>query len=123
MNREIIPRAVKGTLSLSDGLCQIMRGGMVFSMAHTIRDKKKLLARIRRIQGQLDGVSRALEQEDECSSILQTLASCRGALNGLMAQVIEGHVRLHVLDTRRAPTAQQAEAVDELLDVVRTYLR
>lgn len=92
-------------------------------MAHTVRDKKKLLARIRRIQGQLDGVSRALEQEDECSSILQTLASCRGALNGLMAQVIEGHVRLHVLDTRRAPTAQQAEAVDELLDVVRTYLR
>lgn len=92
-------------------------------MAHTIRDKKKLLNRIRRIQGQLDGVSRALEKEDECANILQTLAACRGALNGLMAQVVEGHVRMHVLDPHEKPSPEQAAAVDELLDVVRTYLR
>jgi DNA-binding FrmR family transcriptional regulator len=92
-------------------------------MAHTIRDKEKLLNRVRRIRGQIDGVERALDQEQDCSSILQTIAACRGAINGLMAEIIEGHMRLHVLDPDRRPTSEQAKAAQVLIDVVKTYLK
>lgn len=93
-------------------------------MAHTQRDKKKLLNRVRRIRGQVDAIERALEAEtEECSSILQTIASCRGAINGLMAEVIEGHIRFHVIDQIHKPTTGQSEAAQELIDVVNTYLK
>jgi DNA-binding FrmR family transcriptional regulator len=92
-------------------------------MAHTIHDKKKLLNRVRRIRGQVEAVERALEGEDECSPILQTIAACRGALNGLMAEILEGHIREHVLDPGRKATGAQREATAELIDVVRTYLK
>ena len=70
-------------------------------MAHTTKDKKKLLSRTRRIKGQVEAVERALEGDAECEDILQLVASCRGALNGLMAELIEGHVRFHVLSPIR----------------------
>lgn len=92
-------------------------------MAHTIRDRQKLLLRVRRIRGQVEGIERALEEEKEPFHILQTVAACRGALNGLMAEIIEGHVRLHVLDEKRTPTAGQAEAVEELMEIIRAFLR
>jgi DNA-binding FrmR family transcriptional regulator len=92
-------------------------------MAHTIRDKAKLLNRVRRIRGQIDAIGKALEDERDCSMILQLIAACRGAMNGLMAEVLEGHVRLHVLDPDKKPTSQQAKAAQELLDVVKAYLR
>jgi DNA-binding FrmR family transcriptional regulator len=92
-------------------------------MAHTIRDKKKLLNRVRRIRGQIDAVEKALEREEECSPILQTIAACRGAINGLMAEIIEGHIRLHVVDPDRDPTSEQARATQELIDVVKSYLK
>jgi DNA-binding FrmR family transcriptional regulator len=92
-------------------------------MAHTIRDKEKLLNRVRRIRGQIDAIERALDQEWDCSSILQTIAACRGAINGLMAEIIEGHMRYHVLDPDRQPTSEQAKAAQELIDVVKTYLK
>ncbi len=92
-------------------------------MAHTIRDKKKLLNRVRRIRGQLDALAKALEEERDCSGILQLIAASRGAMNGLMAEVLEGHVRMHVLDPDRNPTSNQAKAAQDLLDVVRTYLK
>jgi DNA-binding FrmR family transcriptional regulator len=91
-------------------------------MAHTTRDKKKLLDRIRRIRGQVEAIEKALEQDQECAVILQTLAACRGAINGLMGEVIEGHIRFHVVDHDHE-TAEQAQAVAELIDVVRTYLK
>jgi len=92
-------------------------------MAHTIRDKKKLLNRVRRIRGQIDAVEKALEREEDCSPILQTIAACRGAINGLMAEIIEGHIRLHVVDPDRDPTSEQARATQELIDVVKSYLK
>ena len=63
-------------------------------MAHTIEEKKKLLNRVRRIRGQVDSVARALEQEAECSDVLHNISACRGAMDALMAEVIEGHIRL-----------------------------
>lgn len=92
-------------------------------MSHTMRDREKLLRRVRRIRGQVEGVERALEEEQEPFRILQAVAACRGALNGLMTEIIDGHVRLHVLDEKRKPTPQQAEAVGELMEIVRTFLR
>ena len=92
-------------------------------MGHTVRDKTKLLNRVRRIGGQLKAIEKALEEEVNSSSILQTIAAARGAMNGLMAEVLEGHVRLHVLDPHQKVTAKQNEAADELVDIVRAYLK
>ena len=89
-------------------------------MAHTQRDKKKLLDRLSRIRGQLDAIQRGLEEEQDCSKILQTMAACRGAMNGLMAEVLEGHILTHVVDSRQT---ERLEAAQELVDVVRSYLR
>jgi DNA-binding FrmR family transcriptional regulator len=92
-------------------------------MAHTVRDKKKLINRIRRICGQLAAVEKAVEQEQSCSTILLTIAACRGAINSLMAEVIEGHIRFHVVDPDSQPTSERARAAQELIDVVKAYLK
>lgn len=91
---------------------------------HTLRDKKNLLNRVRRIRGQVDAIERELDADHhDCSRILQTVAACRGALNGLMAQIVEGHVRMHVLDPRHEASPEQERAADDLIDVVRAYLK
>ena len=92
-------------------------------MAHTIRDKSKLLNRVHRIQGQIGAVEKALEQEQDCSTILLTISACRGAINGLMAEIIEGHIRYHVVDPDRQPTSEKAKAAQELIHVVKAYLK
>ena len=89
-------------------------------MAHTVRDKKKLTNRVRRIRGQLDAVGKALDDERDCSTVLQLIAACRGAMNGLMAEVLEGHVRLHVLDPDRKPTSPQAKAGERSESAIRS---
>ena len=92
-------------------------------MAHTTKDKERLLNRVRRIKGQMNGIEKALQDNEDCSRVLQTIAACRGAINGLMAEVLEGHVRFHVIDPRRKQTASQADATKELIDLVNRYLR
>ena len=92
-------------------------------MAHTTKDREKLLNRVRRIKGQVNGIEKALEKDEECSKVLQSIAACRGAINGLMAEVLEGHVRYHVVDPHRKPTREQSEATEELIELVNRYLR
>ena len=92
-------------------------------MAHLNRDRKKLLNRVRRIRGQIQAVEKALDGDGDCSAVLQTIAATRGALNGLMAQILEGHIREHVIDPGRKATPGQLAAADELVDVVRAYLK
>ena len=48
-------------------------------MAHTVRDKTKLLRRVQRIIGQLEAVRRGLENEDDCSDIMHLISAPRGA--------------------------------------------
>ncbi len=91
-------------------------------MAHTVREKSKLLARVRRIRGQVEAVERALESELGCGDVLQLIASIRGAVNGLMVEVIEDHIRCHVV-APSLPARERGENVDELIDVVRSYLK
>src|SRR5450631_2680418 len=92
-------------------------------MTHTIREKQKLLARVRRIRGQVDAIERALDEEAECDKVMHLIAGVRGATAGLMAEVVEDHVRTHLVDTERHPGALDTEAAEQLLDVVRTYLK
>jgi FrmR/RcnR family transcriptional regulator, repressor of frmRAB operon len=92
-------------------------------MAHTIKNKSKLIARIRRIKGQAEAVERALDAEIGCADVLMLVASLRGAINGLSAEVMEDHIRNHVAnpDTDRDP--ERAKGAAELIEVVRTYLK
>jgi DNA-binding FrmR family transcriptional regulator len=90
-------------------------------LSHTTKNKKKLLSRIRRIKGQADAIERALEGDGECEDILQLVASCRGALNGLMAELIEGHVRFHVLSPEQKTLPSQLEAAEDLISLVKRY--
>jgi DNA-binding FrmR family transcriptional regulator len=91
-------------------------------VTHTIREKSKLLARVRRIRGQVEAIERALEEEVGCADVLQVIASVRGAINGLMAEVIEDHVRNHVVAVTLHAN-ERAEGANDLLDVVRAYLK
>lgn len=92
-------------------------------MSHTIRDKQKLVARVRRIRGQVEAIERALEAEAGCDKIIHLLASTRAATSGLMAEVVEDHVRTHLVDADVHPGALKQDAVEQLLVVVRTYLK
>lgn len=90
-------------------------------MSHTTREKSKLLARVRRIRGQVEALERGLEAERGCAEVLQQIAAVRGAINGLMVEVMEDHIETHLAaadsETRRR------EGADELIDVVRSYLK
>jgi DNA-binding FrmR family transcriptional regulator len=97
--------------------------GTVSHMGHTTRNRDKLLQRVRRIQGQLRAVEKGLANSDECSAVLLTLTAARGGLNGLIAQIIEDHVREHIADPAQRPGTARAAAIQELLDVVRSYFR
>jgi len=93
------------------------------AMAHTAREKKKLVDRIKRIRGQLNGVEKALEEERDCGEVLLTLAACRGAMNSLMAEILEGHVRFHLLPQETKPNSETAQAAEELIEVIKRYLK
>ena len=92
-------------------------------MTHTVEEKQKLLNRVRRLKGQIDALERALDSEESCREIMRLITASRGAINGLMAEVIEGHIRTHMIDANRKPTRAEERAADELLDVLRTYIR
>jgi len=77
-------------------------------MSHTIREKTKLLNRVRRIRGQVEAVERALEQEIGCADVLQLITAARGAINGLMGEVIKDHIRMHLIDPRCNPIPKPA---------------
>lgn len=90
-------------------------------MAHTIRDKAKLMARVRRIQGQTAALEKLLDSGEDCTGILQQIAAIRGAVNGLMAAVMEGHLSDHVV--REPLLEQRQEDLDVVLQVIKSYLK
>jgi FrmR/RcnR family transcriptional regulator, repressor of frmRAB operon len=92
-------------------------------MTHTIRDKKKLQARVGRIRGQIEAIERALAEEADCERIMHMIAGVRGGVAGLMAEVVEDHIRTHLVDPDKNPGALNAEAADQLIEVVHTYLK
>jgi DNA-binding FrmR family transcriptional regulator len=93
------------------------------TMSHTTKDKQKLILRAKRIQGQVEALVRVLTEERDCSAVLQVMSAARGAMNSLMAELLEGHIRSHVLNGKQKPTSQQAIAADEVIDMVKSYLK
>lgn len=91
-------------------------------MSHTTREKIKLINRVRRLRGQVEAIERALDEEHGCAVVLQLIAGVRGAVNGLMAEVVEDHIRLHVADQTLTP-GDRDEGAAELIDIVRAYLK
>lgn len=91
-------------------------------MAHTITGKKQLLARVRRIKGQAEALERALSEEGECMAVLQQIAAVRGAVNGLMAVVLEGHIREH-LGAPDFDAARRNEDLETVVAALRSYLK
>ena len=92
-------------------------------MAHTVREKSKLLSRVRRIRGQVEALERALEEEKGCSEVLNQIVSARGAMNGLMAEVLAEHVQQHIANPAISSNAERTRGADELIEVIRSYLK
>ncbi|WP_407309069.1 formaldehyde-responsive transcriptional repressor FrmR [Pseudomonas sp. nanlin1] len=91
-------------------------------MPHTPEEKKRVLARVRRVRGQLDALETALSEGAECGPVLQQIAAMRGAVNGLMAGVLESHLREEFTNLDDTTEAQKS-SIDELISLVRTYLK
>lgn len=92
-------------------------------MSHTAREKSKLLSRVRRIRGQVEALERALEAERGCAEILQQIAAVRGAVNGLMVEVMEDHIQTHLASPQPGNDAKRRDSADELVEVLRAYLK
>jgi len=92
-------------------------------MARTVEEKKRLLNRVRRIMGQVAAIEKTLDQEAECSDVLHNISACRGAMDALMAEVIEGHIRFHILPANGRATDNQTRAADDLVTALRAYLK
>ncbi len=91
-------------------------------MAHTKKEKVRLLHRVNRIRGQFAALAQAIEAEKDCTEVLQILSAVRGGINSLTADMLDGHVRYHVLGPRRKTTSDQQKAAEDLLEVIRSYL-
>lgn len=92
-------------------------------MSHTIREKQKLLNRVRRIRGQVEAIERSLEEDQGCSEVMQLITSCRGAMNGLLAVVIEDHIRDHLVDAPVARGEAPMDAKEHLIEIVHSYFK
>lgn len=86
------------------------------------KEQQKLVARIRRIRGQVDAIERSLTGKEHCADVLMLLANVRGGINSLMAEVLEDHIRLHMLSPEKSPIAT-TELAEDLIDLVRAYLK
>jgi DNA-binding FrmR family transcriptional regulator len=91
-------------------------------MSHIEKEKQKLIARIKRIRGQVDSIERSLTTDDDCADVLMLLANVRGGINSLMAEVLEDHIRLHMLSNEKS-TLPSVELAEDLIGLVRAYLK
>ena len=90
-------------------------------MAHPIANKEKLLLRVKKIKGQLSGIEKALEDEKDCFKILQQISATRGAIQSLMSEVLDGHIKEHL--GNHVSEAQREEEIHNLASLLKTYLR
>jgi DNA-binding FrmR family transcriptional regulator len=88
-------------------------------MSHTSREKLDLVNRTKKIIGQLESVLRGLSEDEQCADVLQRLAAARGAINSLMAELMEDHIRHHMPKN----TKSSEDAAEDVIDIVKTYLK
>jgi DNA-binding FrmR family transcriptional regulator len=86
------------------------------------KEKRKLLIRLRRIRGQIDAVERRIQEDASCAAILQQATACRGALDGFIAEVVEDHILEHMIDPSLPRDDPRAQAAEELVEIVHSYL-
>ncbi len=91
-------------------------------MGHIADEKTKLLNRLRRIRGQLEAIERLVETDTECARVLQQATACRGALEGFIGEVIEDHIREHLVDPDAPQSDSRRQAAEELVAIVHAYL-
>ena len=80
------------------------------------------MTRIRRIKGQATALEGALDGEVECGDILQQIAAIRGAVNGLMMEVLDGHLREH-LGSDALSSVQRDKDIDQVVSIFRSYMK
>jgi FrmR/RcnR family transcriptional regulator, repressor of frmRAB operon len=91
-------------------------------MTHVTTEKTKLLNRLRRIRGQLEAIERSVSEDSECARVLQLATACRGAMQGFIGEIIEDHIREHMVDPAAPKDDPRVQAADELVSIVHTYL-
>ena len=92
-------------------------------MPHSPEEKKRAITRLRRIRGQADALERAIEAGSDCPDVLQQIAAIRGAVNGLMADVLESHLREGLFDPAKRDEIDRDVELDATLDLIRRYLK
>ena len=92
-------------------------------MGHVSKNKEKLLNRLKRLRGQIEAIQRSVDADDECARVLQQATACRGALDGFIAEMIQDHIREHVVDSKLGSHTPQAVAAEELIEIVHQYLK
>jgi len=93
----------------------------VSTMSHAVHERQKLLNRIRRIRGQVEATEQAIDSDQGCAAVMHQLVAVRGAINSLLAQVLEDHVREHLIGATRSKA--RVQAADELIDIAHAYFR
>jgi DNA-binding FrmR family transcriptional regulator len=90
-------------------------------MAHTIANKKKLILRVKKIKGQLNSIEKALEEEKDCFKVLQQISASRGAIQSLMSEVLDGHIKEHL--GNHVSEEQREQEIENLASLLKTYLK
>lgn len=91
-------------------------------MGHIAQEKTKLLNRLRRLRGQIDAIERLVESDGECARVLQQATACRGAMDGFIGEVIEDHIREHLVDPDAPRSDPKVQAAEELVAIIHSYL-
>lgn len=91
-------------------------------MSHVAKEKQKLLNRLKRLRGQIEAIERAIEEDQECARVLQQATACRGALDGFIGEVIEDHIREHMVDPAASREDPRTQAAEDLIEIVHSYI-
>lgn len=96
--------------------------GPLAETPHALRDRRGMINRVRRLRGQVDAVERALNGEASCSDLIQRVTAARGAIDGLMAEILEEHVREYLLADEEMAAKDRTHAAEELIGIIHSYL-
>jgi DNA-binding FrmR family transcriptional regulator len=91
-------------------------------MSHIAHNSKNIVTRLHRIKGQADAMENGLGQGMGCAALLHQIASMRGAIDGLLSEVLEGHIREHLGDISARPE-QRKQDLDNVIGVLKSYLK
>ena len=90
---------------------------------YTPSQHQRLVNRLHRIEGPVAAVEDLLNGDVDCERTLHTLIACRGAINSLIAEILEDHVLSQVVGPDASRSTGEWRAAEQLLDIIRTYLR